>query len=494
MAADIGCIVGALGAVLVLVPRGRAAPLVGFALLTAAVGLLASALVPGEDIRTLIDTPTRIVGVAVAALVLVVAGVVLSDRPGVVTVALLAVTPFRVPVHVGEQEAFLLIPLYAVLVVAVVGLVVRFARGRDFPELPRWMMVPAAAFIALCAISLLWSDDRRAGMIQLLFFLLPFSALVAFVARAPLERWSVAAFGVVVVALACGFAGVGLSQLWTGELYFARDLEVANAYTSYFRTTSLFADSSVYGRELALGIVVLVVALWLARVSLVLAIGLIGLLWTALYFTYSQSSMVSLIVAVLGVSLMAADRVTRRVLVAGTLVAVVAAAVLVVVEVRDQPLERATSGRFELVENTWPVFVDHPVVGVGIGAQPFASGQQEGAHRQAERNTSHTTPLTVAAELGLLGILAYVVLLASAARGLMLVTRRDWALGLGLTGAFLLLFTHSLFYSGFFENPLTWGILAAAAAATATQPMSLTSRAPVGGGFESPPGRATPAA
>jgi len=173
MAADIGCIVGAVGAVLVLVPRGRAAPLVGFALLTAAVGLLASALVPGEDIRTLIDTPTRIVGVAVAALVLVVAGVVLSDRPGVVTVALLAVTPFRVPVHVGEQEAFLLIPLYAVLVVAVVGLVVRFARGRDFPELPRWMMVPAAAFIALCAISLLWSDDRRAGMIQLLFFYYP---------------------------------------------------------------------------------------------------------------------------------------------------------------------------------------------------------------------------------------------------------------------------------------------------------------------------------
>jgi O-antigen ligase len=356
-----------------------------------------------------------------------------------------------------------------VLVVAAVGLVVRLFRGDELPDPPRWLTAPAAAFIALSAVSLLWTEDLRAGTIQLLFFLLPFAVLTAFVARAPLASWSTKAFAVTVVALACGFAGVGLSQLWTGELYFARDLEVANAYTSYFRTTSLFADSSVYGRELAVGIVVLVTALWLARVSLPLAVVLIGFLWTALYFTYSQSSMVALVVAVLAVSIAAADRLNRRVLVAGTAVAVIVAAVLVVVEVRDQPVERATSGRLELVKNTWHVFVDDPIAGVGLGAQPLASRNEDGGRRSTERNASHTTPLTVASELGLLGIIAYLAVLAATAWALLAVARLYRVLGLGLFGIFVLLFVHSLFYSGFFENPMTWGILAVAAAALAAR-------------------------
>ncbi len=37
-------------------------------------------------------------------------------------------------------------------------------------------------------------------------------------------------------------------------------------------------------------------------------------------------------------------------------------------------------------------------------------------------------------------------------------------LGLGLAAAFILLFVHSLSYSGFFQDPITWGALAVAAA------------------------------
>jgi hypothetical protein len=46
----------------------------------------------------------------------------------------------------------------------------------------------------------------------------------------------------------------------------------------------------------------------------------------------------------------------------------------------------------------------------------------------------------------------------------MLATRRQRAAGLALSASFLVLFLHSLFYSGFFEDPITWGILATAAA------------------------------
>jgi hypothetical protein len=73
----------------------------------------------------------------------------------------------------------------------------------------------------------------------------------------------------------------------------------------------------------------------------------------------------------------------------------------------------------------------------------------------------------VAAELGLLGLAALVGLVAGAARMLVVVWRRDRALALGLAAVLLVLAVHSLFYGGLFENPITWGALGVAAAATA---------------------------
>ena len=116
---------------------------------------------------------------------------------------------------------------------------------------------------------------------------------------------------------------------------------------------------------------------------------------------------------------------------------------------------------------TWRVFRNHPLVGVGIGAQPKASQEEAARNLEASRNKSHTTPLTVAAELGVVGILAYLAFLVGAARALLSVAARDRALGIGLAAVFLTLLVHSLFYSGFFEDPVTWGALGLAAAALA---------------------------
>ncbi|MDQ2910594.1 MAG: signal peptidase complex subunit 2, partial [Actinomycetota bacterium] len=41
--------------------------------------------------------------------------------------------------------------------------------------------------------------------------------------------------------------------------------------------------------------------------------------------------------------------------------------------------------------------------------------------------------------------------------------RLDTALGMGLAAVLLALFVHSLAYSGFFEDPVTWLVLAVAA-------------------------------
>ena len=51
------------------------------------------------------------------------------------------------------------------------------------------------------------------------------------------------------------------------------------------------------------------------------------------------------------------------------------------------------------------------------------------------------------------------------------VRRRDEALGLTLGAALLALFVHSLFYSGFFEDPITWFVLGVGASFLAAQPV-----------------------
>lgn len=465
--AQLASVIGAAGCALVLLARGRLPLLGGFGLLGAAEALLVYSLIPARDLRLLVTTPARVALIVVLGLVVVAAAVLLARFPAFVPVLVLAAAPFRAPVELGDQEAFLLVPLYAVIGASVLALVVRVGRGGELPELPRALTWPAAALAILVALSLIWSQDLRAGTIELLFFLFPFVGLVAVVARSPLAEWLPKALATTVVLLALVFAGIGIWQLWSERLFFARDLEVANAYTSYFRTTSLFADSSLYSRHLDLAIVVLVAALWLRRLDLRLGVPLIAALWTGLYFSYSQSSMAALVVAVLAVSLVAAGRTARRILLVGSAVFVLGSAGLVATTVQGDSAQRFTSGRSSLLESTARVFADHPLVGVGVGAQPKASREEPGGRRETRRNASHTTPLTVAAELGVVGLAAYLGFLAGAARLLASARRRRPAFGLGLAAAFLLLVVHSLSYSGFFQDPIAWGALAVAAASLA---------------------------
>jgi hypothetical protein len=76
----------------------------------------------------------------------------------------------------------------------------------------------------------------------------------------------------------------------------------------------------------------------------------------------------------------------------------------------------------------------------------------------------------VLAELGAIGFALYMWTLGAAAWALLLVTRRDRGLGIGLAAVLLALVVHSLLYAGFFEEPLTWGVLALASAVLASVP------------------------
>jgi hypothetical protein len=99
-----------------------------------------------------------------------------------------------------------------------------------------------------------------------------------------------------------------------------------------------------------------------------------------------------------------------------------------------------------------------------VGSQPLAAKQESDSSSSTKRDASHTTPLTVAAELGILGIAAYLAWLAGAYVTLRRSWKRDPTVGLSLAAIFAVLLVHSLSYSGFFEDPITWGTLALAVA------------------------------
>ena len=468
--ADAAAVVGAFGVCGLLLARNRLLFLAGFGALVAAELGLAYALVPDAP-RLLTASVARVGALGVAAILGLALAAVFVRVPAAAPVALLVAAPFRLSVGLGSQNAFLLLPFYAVLVAAAAALAWRALRAWPLPSIPQLVAVPAAVLTALSGVSLLWAHDPREGTIELVFFYFPFAFLLAIVARTQLRDWSWRALATALVSVTSLFAAIGVYQAWSHtEILAKQDVQLANAYESFFRVTSVFQDPSVYGRHLVLGIVVLFAALWLALVRPAVGLPVLGLLLVGLYFSYSQTSFVALFAAVLVVTLIAGDTLTRRVVVGVSVGLAVVGAFGVLAVGGGDSSKQVTSDRLPLARVTWPVYTQHPLVGVGIGSQPLMSRRLEDARKQKKKNVSHTTPLTVAAELGTIGLLVYLGFLVALGRAILLTWRRHRGVGLALAGSLTALVVQSLFYGGFFEDPFVWGIAALAAAALSFLP------------------------
>jgi O-antigen ligase len=137
-------------------------------------------------------------------------------------------------------------------------------------------------------------------------------------------------------------------------------------------------------------------------------------------------------------------------------------------------LNSASGGRGKLVRKGAQIAVHHPVAGVGIGDFKHAYAQLTHLKgREPKAAASHNTPVTVAAELGVPGLLLYVWLLGA---GLLLAFRRFARDLPGLTAltcglVFASIAVHSLFYNAFFEDPTIWAVLGLAAVAS-RQPLA----------------------
>lgn len=450
----------------------------------AAIGGAGAALIGSTSGIGRLDALASAPGAAAGALgllALAAAAALLVRRPAWAPVAILVAAPLRPPLALGDggglpialaEDGQLgrLLPLYFVLAAAALALLWRALAAREqgtlpVRALPPALAIPAAALPAFACLSLLWADDLSASVESLVFFLLPFAALLAIVARSPFPDWMPRTLGGVAIAMAAVFAAIGLFQAATRELFFfAPNLELSNANSSFFRVTSLFGDPSLYGRHLVLGLAVVLAAMALRRIDVRLGAAAVALLWAGLFVSYSQSSMVALVVVTLVVAALTGGRRVRLAVV-GTfaLAAVVAVGYLASIPIRGDSLRNETADRSERIAETVRVIERNPVAGVGIGGQPDASRRLAESDRPTANFVSHNVPLTVLADLGIAGFALFAWLTVGATRMLLGLLRLEPGLGLALLAALLGLFVQALFYPGLLEDPFTWLLLGIAA-------------------------------
>ena len=462
-----GGVLGAAGlAVLVLAPR-RYLRLAGLGAWAVGIVLLAVYLAPHGH-RPLFA------GAAVVGVLLAAAGAAGFRRwPFVLPFVVLACVPARIHVTVGSTEANLLVPLYAVVASAALLIAWELFKGDARTRELGPVAWPLALFVAWSGLTVLWTDDLRQGAIDLLFFYLPFGLLALVLARLPWRRLWALGLLVEVAAMALVFAAIGIYQYETRNIFWNPKVEISNAYAPFYRVNSVFWDPSVYGRFLVIAILACLVAVLFSRDRRVLIGGTaaIAVIWTGLLFSYSQSSFAALVA---GVVLAAIFAWGRKGLALAVLVALVAAAgALAVPNVRHdvfghgRGLNNSTGGRGKLVRTGLDIAVHHPVAGVGLGGFKRAYADEKHLKgRDPKAGASHTTPVTVAAETGIVGLALYGWLLVAAFALAFRRFARDLPGLAALTFGLVLVAigVHSLFYSAFFEDATVWAVIGLAAA------------------------------
>jgi O-antigen ligase len=350
------------------------------------------------------------------------------------------------------------VPLYAVIGVAWIALVLDALRSDEPARAPlRRLALPLLLLVAWECASLAWSDSATEGAKAIAFYALPFGVLLAALVAHPPPRPRLPSLLRVQVALALAFAAVGLYQVLRHDVWWNRKLMVSNAFSSFFRANSVFYDPSIFGRYLAVTITLVFAALLFGSVREPLKAALAAaLVWVGILTSYSQSALLALCVAVGAGLVLAFGRRLAWVLLLAALV--VGLALLAVPSVRHSGVDRVTSERSQLVGDGLRLFRAHPLAGVGLGGSTEAAAEQTDRGR-AVRRAQHVMPLTVASELGIVGLALVAWLIVVLARlALQRGERRPERLALGL--GLLAIAVHSLFYAAFFEDPLTWGLAA----------------------------------
>jgi len=407
--------------------------------------------------------------------------------------AMVVLMPLRIPVPTGGSPSYLLVPLYTLtLAVAIAEIVVR-DRLRLYPWFRRDpTRIALAAVAAVAGVAAMWvglsyaphATAYAAALVEMLAFFLPFAVVYYLVYRYVRSKADLRRLVVVFIGWGGVLALLGLVQYATRTVFFNRTA-ITNDYQleHIFRVNALFWDPNMFGRFL---VVVIVLALVSAlaplegrrRAALLVVAALAA---AALLVTYSRSSWVALGAAAILFEWLWLGRKKGTIAVLATVVLISGGLYALERTRHYRRLEalisttygwnKLTGGRVYLVDAGWRMFSDYPVGGVGLAGFPLAYPDYRLRRAGTALSENHTTPVTVLAEQGLVGLAAYVVLLAvyfaTAMRSAAFSEdRRLRLLQAGFMAVVLAIIVHSLFYAAFFEDPYLWTIMAMSMALT----------------------------
>jgi O-antigen ligase len=475
-----GCL-GAAGAISLFLLASNPRVRIGALVLAVA---LATALIAGQgwdDIANLRENHLRLAAVIAGGVAVLALGAAAMLRwPILLPLLLVAAMPFRVRLDVAGGEAVnLLVPLYAVIGAGVLATLVKTIRGEtQLRRLPKPLIIALAAVICLYALQTVYSDDVDFAARNIGFFLIPFAILFSLLAEAPWDRRLLRLVFVVVLAEGLLLALIGIGQYADQHIFWNEKLDDSNDFHFYFRVNSVFWDPNIYGRYLVLSLLTAAtVLLWADDRRLAFGlVGALGVTFVGLLFGFSQTSFLALFG---GLLVLVALRWNFRWTAIATLIAV--AAVGAGLAIRSSESDSSsidTEGHGTLVEGGLKLAKHRPLYGYGSASfsKEFAREEQV---PPGETTISHSEPVTVAAEQGAIGILAYLALI-TAALWTLLSGMRAIAPGLGgrfrtlgtgdrvelapariaMAAAFCALLVHTVGYAAYLTDPLTWALLA----------------------------------
>src|SRR4051812_4236786 len=449
-------------------------------------GALALALITGQgwdDVANLRGHHAAFAGVIVAGIVALALGAAAMLRwPILLPLLLIAALPFRVRLHVtGGDAVNLLVPLYVVIGAGVLATVAATVRGETrLRRLPKPLVLALVAVICLYALQTIYSPDVAFASRNVGFFLIPFAILFSLLAEATWDRRLLRLALCVLIAEGLILAIIGIGQFAEQHIFWNGKLEASNDFHFYFRVNSLFWDPNIYGRYLVLTIVLATTTLaWAANRALTFALtAAVAIAFAGLLFAFSQTSFIALFA---GLIVLVALRWSFRWTAIATLIAVVlVGAGLLVRSSSSDSTAINTEGHGTLVSGGLKLAKHRPLYGYGSASFSKEFAREENVP-PGDTTISHSEPVTVAAEQGAVGVIAYAALLAAALwtalTGLRSVAPgwggrfRSLAEGdrveltparVGIAAAFCALLVHTIGYAAFLADPLTWALLAAA--------------------------------
>ncbi len=249
-----------------------------------------------------------VIGAAVGIAVIAALGFLIHRHPTLLAPLVVIALPFRVPIQAGGATSNLLVPLYlvvaagslAVIVPALVGAENDDDDGDGAPRpaglaarLSVWLPRMLGLAIVLYGVQSVYSPDFEKALQQTVFFYVPFALLFGLLRGLEWTPQLIQRCVVLIVGLSLLFAAVGFAEYATKTLFLNPKLIAANDAHTYFTVNSVFFDPDIFGRFLAI-VMIIVTAVLLYRRSVreqLAATAVLAILWCALVLTLSRSSL-----------------------------------------------------------------------------------------------------------------------------------------------------------------------------------------------------------